>query len=253
MLMDTSELRNIAQKNPVRAVTTVALAAGGPGVYAAGTLGFNATLTATANSIIDVIDGVTLVVGDRVLINAEVAPANNGIYVLTVLGTAGVKWVLTRAPDSDTAIKTYGGIGVMTTGDGTLLKNRGYILSTTGALVIGTTAQTWVSEIDATLTVPKNANKNMAASATTADNQIGTATTMTATPAAGGYVQVMVNGRQQPVGDAVKTKESYFSSDGGTTAKAINAILTGDSWYWNGSVAGFNLQTYFIIDFNYVV
>lgn len=62
------------------------------------------TLTATSNGALPTIDGVTLVLGERVLVKNEAgadAP-NNGIYVVTVEGDAGNPWVLTRAADANT-------------------------------------------------------------------------------------------------------------------------------------------------------
>ena len=48
-----------------------------------------------------VVDGVTLAVGDRVLVKNEYL-SRNGIYTLTTLGTASVPWVLTRTTDTNT-------------------------------------------------------------------------------------------------------------------------------------------------------
>lgn len=84
-------------------------------------------------------------------------------------------------------------------------------------------------------------NKGMTASVTTADGQPATATTLGAKPA--GYPLVMVNGMGQELGDGVKTKDCYFSADGGATARAISAIASGDSLRWNGSIAGYELAT----------
>lgn len=254
MLIRAKQIANLAQKLPVRAVTTAALSAGGPGVYANGTAGFGATLTATSNSAIDVIDGVTIVVGDRVLVKNEAAGANNGIYIMTVLGTGAVKWVLTRVDDADTNVKTFPGIAVFSTGDGTANASQEWTLTTTtNPLVIGTTVQTWANQSTATAPVPTSSNKEMAASLTTADFNVACATTMVSTPANDGYVEVFVNGMRQTLGNAVKTKDCYFSSDGGTTAKAISAIAAGDTLYWVGSVTSWQLATTDIIDFLYNV
>ena len=100
--------------------------------------------------------------------------------------------------------------------------------------------------------VPVASNKEMAASLTTADFQIATATTLVDAPAAGSYIQILINGLSHTLGNAVKTKDCYFSADSGTTARAFSAITTGDSLYWVGSVAGYQLATTDKIDFNYV-
>lgn len=58
-----------------------------------------------------------------------------------------------------------------------------------------------------------------------------------------GMVQIFVNGILQELGQGVKTKDCYFSANSGTTAKAIAAIAANDVLYWNGSVAGYQLDT----------
>lgn len=251
MLLDSKQIKNLAQKLPVRAVTTAALAAN---TYANGTLGFGATLTANANGAIAAVDGVTLIAGDRLLVKNEATAANNGIYVVTVVDTAGTAYVLTRANDADTAIRTFPGIAVFSTGDGTVNGSQEFTLTTvTSPLVIGTTSQTWAAQSIATAPVPTSSNKEMAANATTADFQVATATTIVSTPANDGYVEVMVNGSMQRVGNGVRTKDCYFSSDGGATAKTIANITAGDTLYWVGSVASWQLATTDLIDFNYNV
>ena len=70
------------------------------------TSGAGATLTAPSNAAFPTVDGVTLAVGERVLIAGQggigLSHAHNGIYTLTTLGSGLVKWVLTRATDFDT-------------------------------------------------------------------------------------------------------------------------------------------------------
>jgi hypothetical protein len=99
---------------------------------------------------------------------------------------------------------------------------------------------------------PVSANKAQAPLATTGDNQT-TGLTITLTPAGGSYVRISVNGLGQVLGDGVKTEDCYFSSDGGTTAKAIASIAAGDTLYWNGVIAGFNLATTDLVDMEYNV
>ncbi len=107
--------------------------------------------------------------------------------------------------------------------------------------------------VDAATNVPTSQNKNMTASATSSDGQAATATTVATTPAGDGYVEVTVNGLMASLGDGVKTRDSYFSADGGTTARAISAIAAGDTLYWNGSIAGYQLTANDKIDFLYNV
>jgi hypothetical protein len=99
---------------------------------------------------------------------------------------------------------------------------------------------------------PTIVDKNIAALQTTANGQPSGAT-ITNTPV--GYVQVMVNGVQQWLGDGIKTASCYFSADGGVTAKAISEIVATDVLYWNGSITGgFQLEAVKDrIDLNYNV
>lgn len=103
--------------------------------------------------------------------------------------------------------------------------------------------------------VPYTGNKDMAASATLVDFDLACATAIAVTPSGDAYVTVFVNGVQVAIGDGVRTRECYFSADGGATAKTIANIQAGDRLYWVGSVAGYQLQATDRVDFcfNYIV
>ena len=83
---------------------------------------------------------------------------------------------------------------------------------------------------------------------TITDGDLATNDTISNTPVDGCYVSVFINGQEFEVGNGVTTKAAYFSDDGGTTAKNFSStgpngqITTGDNIYWNGSVAGTQLQ-----------
>ena len=62
---------------------------------------------------------------------------------------------------------------------------------------------------------------------------------------------ILVNGIQYSLGNGVKTKDCYFS-DGLGGARAISDIIAGDSLYWNGVLAGFNLKATDRIDLIYM-
>lgn len=85
---------------------------------------------------------------------------------------------------------------------------------------------------------------------TTADGDYA-GITITYTPYSDSNVQVTVNGLGVNVGDGVKTKDCYFSGDNGTTARAIADIEAGDGLYWNGSIAGYELEDTDLVDIIY--
>jgi hypothetical protein len=71
------------------------------------------------------------------------------------------------------------------------------------------------------------------------------------TPFGDGLVQVTVNGLASNLGDGVTTTSCYFSADGGTTARAMADIEGGDQLYWNGSIAGYELDGSDLVDVIY--
>jgi len=77
----------------------------------------------------------------------------------------------------------------------------------------------------------------------TTSDEDNTGGTITYTPFSGGQVDIRVNGFGVDVGDGAKDEALYFSVDGGTTARAIADITAGDTLYWMGSIAGFELET----------
>ena len=122
---------------PSAAATTGTLASitGGTVTYNNGTAGVGATLTLSVA--LTVLDGYTLLNGDRVLVKNEVASANNGIYTWATGGT-----VLTRATDFDTAAEMASGDFTFVT-NGTLYANTGWV-QTDPVTVVGTSPVTWV-------------------------------------------------------------------------------------------------------------
>ncbi|MFQ5339958.1 MAG: hypothetical protein ACE5F6_00270 [Anaerolineae bacterium] len=113
--------------------------------------------------------------------------------------------------------------------------------------VAGGTVKDALDTLAALILTP--ADKDLVARVTAADGAKATNSTISGTPT--GYVLVMVNGLLVTVGDGVKTKECYFSGDAGVTARTISAIVAGDELYWNGSVAGYQLDASDRISLNY--
>jgi len=114
---------------------TLASITGGTVTYNNGTAGVGATLTLSVA--LTVLDGYTLLNGDRVLVKNEVASANNGIYTWATGGT-----VLTRATDFDTAAEMASGDFTFVS-NGTLYANTGWV-QTDPVTVVGTSPVTWI-------------------------------------------------------------------------------------------------------------
>ena len=110
----------------------------------------------------------------------------------------------------------------------------------------GLTADTANGQLDAS--VPQ-LDSGSAASSISLDGT-GTGITISATPLDDSAVLVLVNGVGIELGDGVKTTEAYFSSDSGTTARALADIASGDELIWNGSTH-YTLETDDIIEIRY--
>ena len=129
---------------PVRVESPTPLTA----TYNNGTAGVGATLTNSGTQAALVVDGVTLIVNDRVLIYTQTDPVENGVYVVTDVGSGSTNWILTRSADTDTSgsqdpnalgFGDYFFVQQGATGAG-----ESYICNTTGTIVFGTTSITFV-------------------------------------------------------------------------------------------------------------
>jgi hypothetical protein len=129
--------QGLSVKPSVQEATAAALPAN---TYSNGASGVGATLTAVLAGVLTV-DGIAVALGDRVLVKNEAAPANNGIYTVTTLGTVGVAYILTRAADMNTAASVPGAFAF--TEQGTANAGAGFTVASEGPFTIGTTAITW--------------------------------------------------------------------------------------------------------------
>ena len=91
---------------------------------------------------------------------------------------------------------------------------------------------------------------NQTTSATSNDGDT-TGATITYTPFSDSAVIVKINGLQTNLGDGAKDQACYFSADGGVTAKSSIDIAAGDTLYWMGSLAGYELDATDEIDLVY--
>jgi len=125
----------VSRREACRTVATTALAA---------TRSSN-TLTANANGSINTvgIDGLTnLAINNRILVVAQTAGQDNGIYIISSLGDAGNPWVMQRSADCDTSAEVINGLWTVTT-DGTNYKGTEWLLMTADPITLNTTVLVW--------------------------------------------------------------------------------------------------------------
>lgn len=146
-----------------RVATTAALTV----TYANGSSGVGATLTNAGAMAAISIDGIALSSGDRVAVKDQAAPAQNGIYSVTTVGSGAVNWVLTRTTDFDGSVTgpiifgSYTNIVAGTVGAGIIIIYTGITsptLGTTAITFIGNSATaggavTSVTATNSTLTI----------------------------------------------------------------------------------------------------
>ncbi len=124
----------LSPKASCRLATTAALT----GTYANGTLGVGAIFTFTATGS-QSLDGTATVLGDRVLSKNNAAPAENGIYTVTVKGAGGINEVWTRAVDYDQSAEIVEGTYTLVE-EGTVNGGGLFYMNTSGTVTVGTTA-----------------------------------------------------------------------------------------------------------------
>lgn len=138
--VDTQVSSGIHYHQPVRVESPTNLNA----TYNNGTAGVGATLTNAGTQAALVIDGVTLSVGNRVLIYTQTTQTQNGIYVVTNVGSGSTNWVLTRASDANTYVNASpNGLSEGSTvfvQEGTTGAGETYTCTTQGTITFGTTA-----------------------------------------------------------------------------------------------------------------
>jgi len=88
----------------------------------------------------DVIDGVTLATGDRILIKNQTAGSENGIYIVNATGTP------TRASDFDDGFDSVAGVSIIVE-EGTANADTFWFLTTNNPITLDTTSLTFIESI----------------------------------------------------------------------------------------------------------
>jgi hypothetical protein len=204
------------------------------------------------------IDGVSMSTNDRVLVYQQTTGLQNGIYVVTTVGSGSTNWVLTRSADANTSSEgdpgTLGGGDYFFVQSGDTQGFFAFICTNTSAIVFGTTSITFnefsqvpvytgtapinVSgqTIALTGTVAATSGGTGTATVTTGDLLYGSASNTWSKLAAGaGYKSLVMNaGGTLPEWNAVALNQSGAVSgslgetNGGT---GQNAYTLGDTLY----------------------
>jgi len=142
-----------------------------PGVVSAtynnGASGVGATLTNAGTQAILVVDQVTVANDDRILIYEQTDATQNGVYVVTTVGSPSTNWVLTRSTDAD----SYGSADGTTLDEGSYFfvsegatgSGESYVCNTVGTITFGTTDITFV-QFSSAITYTAGAGININAS-----------------------------------------------------------------------------------------
>jgi hypothetical protein len=124
---------------PVLVATTGNLTA----TYNNGTSGVGATLTNSGAQAALSVDGVALATNDRVLVWQQTTGLQNGVYVVTTVGSGSTNWVLTRSADANTSSEgdpnSLGGGDYFFVTSGTTQGFFAFICTNTSTITFGTT------------------------------------------------------------------------------------------------------------------
>ena len=151
------QISNIDYKQSVRVVTTtnITLAGGAP----------------------NIVDGVSLVTNNRILVTGQSTGSQNGLYYVTTVG-AGSTGTWIRSTDGDATGEIDAGMIVMVT-EGTVYADTQWKLITDDPITIGTTALTFVQNYSANSISAGTSNVRVGSSANVTVSSAGTANVLT--------------------------------------------------------------------------
>lgn len=221
--------------------------------YNNGSGGVGATLTATLNGALTV-DGSTPAVNNRILVKNESAQANNGVYVVTQVGSLILPYILTRATDYDTS---GSGTNEIDQGDmmlvlsGTVNANTSWVQQTALPITVGTTAlvflqfaavQTYTAGTGLSLSTNQFSITNIGTSGTYGSS---TSIPVITTNAQGQVTSVTTASNPQGTVTSVDlSMPSGFSVSGNpVTASGTLAVTTSLSGIVKGNGTGFTTAT----------
>ena len=215
-------------KDSSHAATTANLS----GTYDNGASGVGATLTNNSTQAALTVDGQLMVADERLLVKDQSTAAQNGIYTVTTVGTGSSNWVLTRATDFDTPTEvTSGSFTFVETG--TTNADSGWVMTTDGAVTIGTTALAFsqfsgAGQITAGTGLSKSGNTLSVDAAQTQITSVGTIGTGTwqGTAVADGYLGTGINAIKLADGTVTNAELQYINTLSSNAQTQITNVKT---------------------------
>jgi hypothetical protein len=135
--VDSAVATGFTVHTPVDLATTAALS--GTPTYNNGVAGVGATLTAAGVGTLSV-DGQNAASGFRILVQSQANAAHNGVYSVTVEGTGGTPYVLTRSADFNQAVAgEIANNAYFFVDSGDTLIGHSFVLSQLAAITVGST------------------------------------------------------------------------------------------------------------------
>jgi hypothetical protein len=104
--------------------------------------GGNQRLTGTSNGSL-VVDGFSVVLGNRILVRSQSTASQNGVYVVTQVGDGYTPFILTRASDFNTSAKASPGSFVFIE-EGVSWADTGWVMSSDSVITLDTSSINWM-------------------------------------------------------------------------------------------------------------
>ncbi len=203
----------LSPRTSCRVGTTAALTV----TYANGASGVGATLTNAGTQAALSIDGVALAVTNRVLVKDQASTFQNGIYVVSNIGSGATNWVLTRATDYDAPASNEVAEGSYTIVTfGTVNATNMFVETGLGPFTIGTTPIVFTAF-----------NSAAGITAGTGLTKVGNTISLTnpVLPSLGGTGVANLDARTITLGGAISTAAAFSTSG----ANALTLTTTGST------------------------
>lgn len=184
------------------------------------------TLTADANGSINTagIDGVTtLALNDRVLVKNQSTGADNGIYYISDLGSAGTPWIMIRATDADSSAEVTAGMFCFVSA-GTTNGDNGFVLTTNDPITLNTTSLSFTQ-----FNAPGSISLSAIGSSPNANAATLTGTVLNLEPASASFGGVLTAGTQTYAGNKTSNGSLTIAAASGNVLVVDTDVLVVDA------------------------